>query len=268
METESLKILQNTELKILEAVTDLCERSGIKYFLDSGTLIGAIRHSGFIPWDDDIDITMPYADYCRFLEIAPAELGENYYIQNYENEDHFFKSYTKVCLNGTTVLPAQWKNWDIHHGAWVDIFPMFYSDSEKDIQKKRKIYKLSSILQKRNYYRSCMISDGKTFKKTANYLLLSMLCIIPIGLRKKLHGRMLKYVFSQTDGRYLCRCAIKVRKFEKSSYMGQDCYHHFEHLYLRVPSDYDTVLRAEYGDYMQFPPEDKRGTHEKITIEI
>ena len=268
MEAESLKKLQNTELKILEAVTDLCERNGIKYFLDSGTLIGAIRHNGFIPWDDDIDINMPYEDYCRFLEIAPAELGPNYYIQNYQTEDHFYRSYTKVCLNGTKVLPLEWENWDIHHGAWVDISPMLYSDSEKDIQRKRRIYRYASWLQKRNYYRSCLICDGKTFKKRVTYLLLSLLCVIPMKLRKKLHGRMLKYVFSQTDGRYICRCSLGIRKFEKSSYMGPDCYRRFEHLNLRVPSDYDTVLRSEYGDYMQIPPEDKRGTHGDMKIEI
>ena len=75
---------------------------------------------------------------------------------------------------------------------------------------------------------------------------------------------MLKYVFSQTDGQYICRCSLGVRKFEKNSYMGSDCYRRFEHLNLRVPGDYDMVLRTEYGDYMQIPPEDKRGVgHEQ-----
>lgn len=268
MEQERLKKLQEVELIILEAVADLCEAHGIHYFLDSGTLIGAIRHNGFIPWDDDVDIAMPYEDYLRFLEIAPSGLGDQYYIQNFVTEKHFFKSYTKVCLNGTTVLPPEWENWDIHHGAWVDIFPMFYSDSDKDIRRKGRLYKLCSILQERNYYRSCLIHDGRTFPKTVKYLLLLLLCIIPMSLRQKLHGRLLHYICSQKDGRYLCRCAIIVRKFEKNSYMGPPCYHQFEHLSLRVPNDYDGVLRAEYGDYMQLPPENKRGTHRGSKVDV
>lgn len=268
MDKESLKKLQQTELIILEAVANLCERHGISYFLDSGTLIGAIRHNGFIPWDDDVDITMPYADYLRFLEIAPKKLGEKFYIQNHETEEHFFKSYTKVCLNGTTVLPSEWENWEIHHGAWIDIFPMFYSDSEKDIQKKKRIYKFCSILQERNYYRSCLIHDGKTHKKNAKYLLLCLLCIFPMKVRKRLHSRLLNYICSLEDGQYLCRCAIIVRKFDKSSYTGSPLYHQFEHLSFRIPNDYDKVLRTEYGDYMQLPPEEKRGTHGEMMIRV
>lgn len=261
MEAEVLKKLQNTELKILEAVTNFCEKNGITYFLDSGTLIGAIRHDGFIPWDDDIDIAMPYPDYCRFLEIAQAGLGADYYIQNYLTEDHFYKSYTKVCLNNTWVMPPEWKAWDIHHGAWVDIFPMFYSDSESDIRKKARIYKAASILQEQNYYRNCIICNGRNLKLTIGYIILSFLRVIPMKTRKKIHTRMLRKIFAEQDGRYLCRCAIIVRKFEKSSYMGPKCYHKFEHLSLRIPNDYDKVLRTEYGDYMQLPPEDKRGNH-------
>lgn len=268
MEQETLKKLQNTELSILEAIADLCEKHGITFFLDYGTLLGAIRHNGIIPWDDDVDISMPYPDYVRFLEIAQTELGEKYYVQNHETEDHFFRPYTKICMNGTTVLPHGWEDWDIHHGAWVDVFPMFYSDSEKDCKKKSRIYKLCTFLQEKNYYRSCMKHSKRTLRTSAVYLLLLLVSIIPIRARKKLHSRLFRYICSEKDGRYLCRCALIVRRFDKASYMGPPCYHAFEHLSLRVPSDYDTILRTEYGDYMQFPPEDKRGNHGEIFVQI
>ncbi|MBR0135577.1 MAG: LicD family protein [Clostridia bacterium] len=266
MDKEALKTLQNTELTILEAISCLCEKQGIRYFLDSGTLIGAMRHNGFIPWDDDVDITMPYKDYLRFLEIAPEELGEEYFIQNHETENNFFRSYTKVSLNGTTVIPREWDHWDIHHGAWVDIFPMFYSDSEKDIRKKAKLYKLCSVLQMQNYYHSCMMHSKRSLKTSITYAALLLIGIIPIKTRKRIHNRLLKHIFSKEDGQYLCRCAIIVRKFEKRSFLGDPRRHQFEHLSLSIPSDAEKVLRDEYGDYMQLPPENKRGTHGEVLV--
>ncbi len=265
MEQEILKKLQATEIGILEAVTNLCEKHGITYFLDSGTLIGAIRHDGFIPWDDDVDITMPYKDYLRFLKIAQKELGDAYFVQNHETEDNFFRSYTKVSLNGTTVYPRLWKYWDIHHGAWIDIFPLFYADNDKEINKKRKLYRLCIILQKKNFYRNLLLqNEKKTIKSSIAYALYCLLGIIPVKARKKLHTRLLNHICAKEDGRYLCRCALIIRRFDKASYMGPVLYHPFEHLSLRVPSDYDKVLRDEYGDYMQLPPENKRGNHGEL----
>lgn len=269
MKPEELKILQNTELKILTAVAAFCEKHGLRYFLDSGTLIGAIRHDGFIPWDDDIDISMPCEDYYRFLEIAPAELGEDFFILNHETSDHFFNSYTKVCLKGTTVLPVNWKFWDIPHCAWIDIFPMFYADNDREIRRKKRIYQFCSLLQKKNYYKNCMLVDNyKTTKNVIAYTFHCAMGIIPVKVRKKLHSRLLNRIWARKDGRYLCRCAIIIRKFEKGSYMGPKRYHKFEQFSFRIPNDFDKVLRTEYGDYMQMPPEDKRGGHGKIEISL
>lgn len=268
MDQESLKKLQNTELKILEAVTDLCEKHGINYYLDSGTLIGAIRHNGFIPWDDDIDISMPYADYCRFLEIAPKELGDAYFIQNFSTEDNFLRSYTKVRLTGTLVRPVEWRHWNICHAAWIDIFPMFYSDSETDIRRKRFLYRFSSRLQAKDFYRNFMLVNGKSFKNRLKYLYVSAIGALPIKLRKRIHKKILDYVFSRKNGRYLCRCAYTVTKYEAEWFLKEDCFHAFEHLSLRVPNNYDSILRYEYGDYMKLPPEEKRGNHGEIEIKI
>ncbi|MBO4847606.1 MAG: LicD family protein [Clostridia bacterium] len=268
MDKDNLKKIQDTELKILEAVTDLCEKHGITYFLDSGTLLGAIRHNGFIPWDDDVDIAMPYKDYKHFLEIAQDELGPDYFIQNYETSDQFYRSYTKVNLNGTTVLPRDWEYWNIHHGAWIDVFPMFYSDSDRDIRKKRRLYKISTILQEKNYYYSCMKHSKPTLRTVFTYSILSLIDLLPIKSRKKLHKSLLDRVFSKQDGKYICRCGLFVWKYDKSDFMEIDCYHKFEHLSLRIPSEYEKILHHDYGDYMQLPPEDKRGVHGEITVVI
>lgn len=263
-----MRKLQETELGILETVSQLCEKHGIRYYLDSGTLIGAIRHNGFIPWDDDVDITMPCQDYFRFLEIAQEELGEKFFVQNFLTEDNFNRSYTKVRLKGTTVRPAEWKYFHIFQGAWIDIFPMFYSDSEKDFRRKRFLYKLSSRLQAKDFYRNFMLINGKTPKNMLKYLYVSVIGLLPLKLRKKLHKKIIDYIFSKKSGRYLCRCAFTAWRFDADCYLGEVCYHPFDHLSLRIPNNYDKVLRDEYGDYMQIPPENKRGNHGEIEVII
>ena len=270
MDNGLLKKVQDTELDILKAVADLCEEHGINYFLDSGTLIGAIRHNGFIPWDDDVDISMPYQDYCRFLEIAQTELGERYFVQNFSTDANFHRSYSKVRLKDTLVRPVDLKNWNICHGAWIDIFPMFYSNSDSDICRKRKIYRYSRYLQGKDYYHNILLVEGKTRIDNLKYLFASVIGILPLKLRKHLHKKMLDYVFSKENmnGKYLCRCANMIVRFDANCFTGQKCFHPFEHLNLRIPNDYDKVLRDEYGDYMQIPPEDERGTHGEMEISI
>ena len=266
MDKETLKILQQTELSILEDVAHVCEKHGLTYFLDCGTLLGAIRHNGFIPWDDDIDIAMPSQDYFRFLEIAQDELGDSYFVQNYLTEDNYDRSFTKVRKRGTTVLPAEWKYWDICHGAWIDIFPMFYADSEKEISRKRFLYNISKNLQAKNLYRNYLIVDGKTPQLISSYFFASVISLFPLKLRRKIKKKLLDKIFSKEAGKYLCRCGYYVCRFDTDCYMGETRYHQFEHLSFRIPSNYDHILHREYGDYMQLPPEDQRGSHGEIEV--
>ena len=267
-EAVPLSLIQNGVFEILKYVRDVCDQNRLTYYLAYGTLIGAVRHQGFIPWDDDIDISMPVPDYLRFLEIAQDELGDGFFIQNYNTEDNCCLSYTKVRLKGTTVQPADWRLFHIFHGAWIDIFPMFYSDSDKDFRIKRFLYKFSTLLQAKDLYHNYVLVNGKNPNLILNDFLASVVAILPMKLRKRLHQKILDYVFSGKDGRYLCRCAVIARRFDADCFLGDICYHPFEQLSLRVPNNYDKVLRDEYGDYMQFPPEDKRGTHGEIEVII
>ena len=127
---ETLRKLQETELSILEAIDDLCTRHDITYFLDSGTALGAIRHNGFIPWDDDIDLGMLRPDYDRFLAIAKEELPATYRLLIPGETPHYAAKFAKVALMGTKFYTQETIDAGLDLGIFVDIFP--YDDLSDD----------------------------------------------------------------------------------------------------------------------------------------
>jgi len=119
-----LKKIQNTLLEILIEVDRICRKNDIKYFLFAGTLLGAVRHKGFIPWDDDIDIAMPREDYEKFLQIVQKEPYSNYFLQNVITEIEAPFLFSKFRKDDTLLLEKAVMNKNIHHGIFIDIFPL------------------------------------------------------------------------------------------------------------------------------------------------
>ncbi len=113
-------------LEILTAVDGVCKKHGIRYTLEGGTLLGAVKYGGFVPWDDDIDIVMLRCDYEKFLRVCQTEMGADskYFIQNFRTVRDFPLNYTKVCMNNTLYMQSAYANLDIHHGLFIDVFPI------------------------------------------------------------------------------------------------------------------------------------------------
>lgn len=130
MDNEILEKLHVVEVEILDIFVWICNKYNLKYYLCYGTLIGVIRHQGFIPWDDDIDVAMPLEDYNKFVKIAQSELGDKYFLQNDKTDKYFGRCFSKIRKNGTAFYSKGDKNEKKHHGIFIDVFPLFYSLDE------------------------------------------------------------------------------------------------------------------------------------------
>ena len=138
-----LRDAQKLMTEILKEVHKICEKHNIKYFLDAGTLIGAVRHKGFIPWDDDLDIGMLREDYRKFLEIAKKELPDNLFLQTFDSDENYdiYQVPCKIRYNNTLFIQKVIaENPDMHNGIYIDVLPYDSLPKSKFVYKiQRKI---------------------------------------------------------------------------------------------------------------------------------
>lgn len=261
---KTLRNLQLTELDMLLDVVNVCDSNGITYYLSSGTLLGAVRHKGFIPWDDDIDIEIPIEDYRRFLEIAQAELGSMYFVQNFITDSNFNLGYTRIRKNNTTYLDPYQQNHKIHHGVWIDVFPLVAVNPGLSVALKRKWLTACNFVQ--------IQENIDAHKEEFQHLLgpIGMLAMktfsksVSMDNRKKLHNAMLNAVFNANPNRCSYRANVWgniTTIFPKEVYEGAPSNVEFEGHILKAPHDYIRYLEIKYGDYMTLPPEDQRKGH-------
>ena len=251
MEQINLLELKALQLSILRNVSDFCEKNNVRYFLIYGTLIGAIRHKGYIPWDDDIDIAMPRPDYERFMSV--------YRHQYYKTIDIFKDSgyglaSAKVYDNRTKIEMESY--YLCSYGVYIDIFPIDGYKSKWQNEKASILQKLinikkSRLCSKRNMSKNAAIALGKFFLFPFNQS-----CFV-----KKLDSLSRMADFEKSE---YCNCfsSVDVKKevFPRRVF-EEHCYAEFEGEKFRIPIEYDLYLRQIYGDYMQLPPEEKRVSH-------
>lgn len=146
---EALKKLQSTELSILKIIADFCRENSITWWLDGGTCLGAMRHQGFIPWDDDIDIGMMREDYDKFCSLAESGLPSGYSIHTSRNSSGYAAMFAKVYKDGTRFENQEGRDASSSMGIFVDVFP--YDRLYEDAHLRRKQVRAASIAQKRSY---------------------------------------------------------------------------------------------------------------------
>ncbi len=266
----SLRELQLCELDALKDVKKVCEKHGIRYYLSSGTLLGAVRHQGFIPWDDDIDIEMPYADYLRFLEIAPKELGDRYTLQNSDTDPFFHFAYSRIRKNNTTMMREWERSIPSHHGVWLDVFPIANVGGKLDYRVKRLMLKACTFLRMHDYVFEL---NRKWLAEQSSHLQIGLVKAarkLPMPVRESLRRAMLRRVFSQKEKPFLSNVWTSItRRIPKEAFDEPAAVLRFEDDEFTAPKDYDCYLRTAYGDYMTPPPEDQRsGGHGDLILDL
>ena len=249
--SQQLRACQLKQLSILEEIHRICQKRHIDYWLDGGTLLGAVRHKGFIPWDDDIDIAMRQEDLERFIDVAPSELREGLFLQTPQSEPQCGQFVVKVRdKNSFYVEAADDFSADYHKGLYVDIFPMInYPTLSRSLVKRVTlgISKSYSILHRAHYY--SLRSFAEFFWFGAKYL-------FSLGLWKTL-------------------CAIRPKNIYLSNILinnGYGIMHRqdsvfplatieFEGKTFCAPNNPDAYLSDLYRNYMEIPPKDKQKIH-------
>ena len=248
----SLDELRNIQLDLLQRTAEFCEENGIRYFLCGGTLIGAIRHKGFIPWDDDIDIAMPRQDYDRFIKTFNK--SENYYqVVNLDINPDYAYCFAKVYDNRTIMKELHYPGDSF--GVYIDVFP---ADGVNDVSQIRKIMLLHRFLntKRANYYNRTI---SKKIINTFGKLLLLPFSAHQIATWMDDEAR--KFSFGSVPMAGVIANPLGVGEMVDKSVFDSEVYREFEGREYRVPIGYDAWLRSVYGDYMQLPPEEHRVTH-------
>ena len=252
MKVMSFDELKSIQLDLLQKTADFCDNNGLRYFLCGGTLLGAIRHKGYIPWDDDIDIAMPRPDYDRFMK--SFNRPENYYqVVNLDNNADYAFAFAKVFDNRTILKELHYPGSTF--GVFIDVFP---ADGVKEAAQIYKIQRLRKFLntKKANYYKRTL--SKKIINTFGKFLLLPFSAH---QIAKKIDNEARKYTFGS-----LPKAGIIVNPFGPGemvdkSVFDSDVYREFEGREYRVPIGYDKWLRSIYGDYMQLPPVEQQVTH-------
>lgn len=253
--------LVSSEMKLIWAVlidmylafAEVCEKYGLRYYVVWGSLLGAVRHNGFIPWDDDFDVAMPREDYDEFLKIAKKHFHSPLFLQTPYTDPGYFVSWAKLRNSTTTAISKMTNHRRFNQGLFFDIFPMDDCDVDKMVEEREEIYirlkRLGvamrygnpflgerQIQDEKKYWTDNPLKEYEEMEKIASS-----------------HSGMDNYYVAVLTAGDLIKKVWPKKLFEKSKK------HVFENIEVIIPAGYDELLTISYGNYMQYPPVEKRG---------
>lgn len=273
-ELTSLRKMQLVELDILKAVVDICKKNGITYYISGGTFLGAVRHKGFIPWDDDVDIAMPRPDYEKFRAIASKALPEPLLYRNFKDDDEIKTCFSRVENKKVRVRDTSAIKEDIR-SAWIDIFPldgMPESRVKFFIRKYRLLY-LRLMFQYSQF--STLVNQNLPGRPFHERLLINIGKVIPfekiLDTRKYMYkiDRELQRISPQDSVYYMNFLGIYKFKsvMRKDEIYKEGALYEFEGDFYNAPKEYDKYLTQIYGDYMKPPKDEHKNKHHIEVLE-
>ncbi len=250
--------LKKIELSILKNFHSFCEKNGLCYMLAYGTLLGAVRHKGFIPWDDDIDVMMPRPDYEKFIDLTSDGFSEHLLTLSHRNDKYYAYPFAKV-IDTRTVLTESLISSKDQLGVYIDIFPIDGLPEKED-----PVYENYCRRAENNWLKTQMASmklqKGKNLLRTiVKYMTVPIAKLIgPRYFVRKQTAHIMRYPYEKSKRAYISSlCEFDNTAFEKGVYEKRILLP-FENEEFYVPAEYDRLLSGLYGNYMEFPPESER----------
>ena len=254
--TKERKKIWAIELDLYLKFAEVCKDHYLTFWGDGGTLLGAVRHNGFIPWDDDIDVIMPRKDYNKLMEIGPSVFEEPYFFQTPHTDPNYGYSFVKVRNSNTTCMPKVFAKAGFNHGIHIDVFPLDYINLETFEEDQARIYDCimkNSSFMKRNSVELLSGERLETFRKyqtddpCREFDMINQIASNPMN----------------NGSEYVGDCVVTSFKASartwKASWFEKTVMHRFETIEIPMPKEIDARLKDQYGDYMQFPPIEQRG---------
>lgn len=254
---------QQITIEILKDFDDVCRENNLRYSIAFGTLLGAVRHKGYIPWDDDIDVIMPRMDYIKFLSVA-HEMKENHKLISIETEKDFMSPLAKIIDTNTVLHQKEHVAERIDLGVYIDVFVLDYIPESK--KKTNRVYKVCNILQKgwsfcENGPSAQCSPILRMLRRCANRTKLArVFSILLNSYAKKIrvcNGMLSNLLFGYSDRSYYVMPENVFDQLEE---------YDFEKIKVLGLKDYDKYLTRWYGDYMELPPVESRVLHHSYEV--
>lgn len=274
-DTETLQKLKKMELELLRDFQELCDRHGLEYFAGGGTAIGAVRHQGFIPWDDDIDVNLYRDDYEMFLKYAKEEYSDKYEIMNAETSDLYPLMSTRWMKKGTKFKEECFKDLDLDLGVFLDVycFDNVPDDDKKMRRQGKRVWFLNKLMILKAVKRPVLYFGG--WKAQVVYviswivhMLMNLFHVSNAFLYKQVKKELTRY-----NGKKTKRIAYYFDPTPFTSVINYDDVFPtrkvpFEDGEIKVGCHVEKYLEKRFGDYMKLPPEDKRHNHPPYIFDL
>lgn len=272
---DTLEKLKRAELHILKDFIAVCEKHNLNYFICWGTAIGAVRHHGFIPWDDDIDVGMLRGDYEKFVKIAKKEMSDHYYVTTPKTMKNYASGVIKVQRLGTKFVPEFSRTMKCSLCLHIDIFVFDNADEDVELLKKKinKVRTISKILFLCGSPYPEIPMKGILGKIAGAICFMAhyVFRITHLSIRM-LYERMEKISKSanyKDTGSVICyNCLKPMQSKMKMEDLFPLSEMDFEGIKVKLPGNYDKYLTNYYGNYMEMPPEDKRVNHAAYIVDF
>lgn len=269
----NIRRVQLTQLRILQDFMKFCEEHNLRYFIAGGALIGVMRHKGFIPWDDDIDVSMPRPDYDKFVSLK-ENFPNGYSLTNHETDKSWQFNFSQF-VDDTSEIILHFNEKPRHCKVWIDIFPLDGTPNNplhrwlhvKHIMMLRYLIQIPNLRTQVDTHKVGRPWYEKAIIKCLHYLPLGVFVNVDRDL-KRMSNSLRKYNYDKSD--YVGNLLGKYREKEvvPRSYFGEGVMLPFENIKVPCPSQYDAWLTHIYGDYMMLPPVDQRVGHDVEIIKL